>query len=117
MDIIFIQDLKITTLIGVHAWERQVRQTLVLNLELGCDCEKASATDTINATIDYTALVARIHELAEHSQFQLIESLVEHLANCLLEDFSLPWLKITLFKPGALAHPARVGVSIERGKK
>jgi len=117
MDLIFIHELRLETTIGVHAHERQTRQTLILDLELGADIRPAAATDQLNDTLDYQAVAQRIGELAATSNFQLVETLAERIAELLLREFAAPWLRLTLRKPSALPQAREAGVCIERGQR
>ena len=117
MDLIFIHELRLETTIGVHAHERQARQALILDLELGADIRPAAATDRLNDTLDYQAVAQRMAELAAASEFQLVETLAERLAELLLWEFAAPWLRLTLRKPGALPEAREAGVCIERGRR
>ena len=117
MDIIFIRELRIEALIGVHPWERQIRQTLLLDLELGTDIRPAAASDQLADTLDYQAITRRIAELALASHFALLEALGELLAERIRAEFAVPWLRLRLSKPGALDAAAMVGIVIERGHR
>ena len=116
MDIVFIRRLEADAVIGVHEWERQVRQRLRLDLELGADTARAAATDAIDDALDYNALAERVKALVAESGFRLVESLAEHVADRLRQEFGVPWLRITVHKPGAVAGAESVGVIIERGE-
>lgn len=117
MDIVYIEGLRADAVIGVYDWERSVRQQLVLDLELGSDNRRAAAGDRIEDALDYAAIAARLLAYIEDSEFQLIETLAEHLAAILLDEFAVPWLRLRLAKPGAVAQAATVGVVIERGEQ
>ncbi|MGE0384452.1 MAG: dihydroneopterin aldolase [Gammaproteobacteria bacterium] len=117
MDIIYISDLRIKTVIGVFGWERQLKQTLVLDLELGTDIRKAAASDDIADTLDYKAVTRRSIAFVEESRFQLVETLAERLADLLRREFSLPWLRLRINKQGAVRGVRDVGVLIERGER
>lgn len=117
MDLIFIHELRLETIIGVHPHERLARQTLMLDLELGADLRPAAATDRLNDTLDYQAVARRIGELASISHVQLVETLAERIAELLLGEFAVPWLRLTLRKPGALPEAREAGVCIERGRR
>jgi dihydroneopterin aldolase len=117
MDIIFIHELRVQATIGVHPWERDIRQTLVLDLELGADIRSATATDRIEDTLDYQTVARRIDEFAAASDFQLVETLSEQIAELLLREFGVPWLRLTLRKPGAVPGAREVGIIIERGDR
>jgi dihydroneopterin aldolase len=114
MDIIFIHELLIETTIGVHPWERDLRRTLRLDLELGADIRPAAATDRLEDTLDYQAVAQRISHFAAASDFHLVETLAEQLAELLLREFAVPWLRLTLHKPGVPSGAKAAGVIIER---
>lgn len=117
MDIVFIRRLEVEAVIGVNEWERRVRQRLRLDLELGADAAAAAATDAIADAVDYNAVAERVKDLAAASNFQLVESLAEHVAERLVAEFGVPWLRVTVHKPAAVAGAESVGVVIERGKR
>lgn len=117
MDTVFISGLRADTVIGVYAWERTVRQSVVLDLEMAADNRAAAVTDNIDEALDYAAISTRLLSFIEASEFQLIETLAERVATILLEEFSVPWLRLRLAKPGAVARAREVGVVIERGKR
>lgn len=117
MDIIFVRELRVQTLIGVYPHEREGRQTLVLDLELGADIRPAAATDRIDDTLDYQIVARRIAEFAATSDFRLVETLGERIAELLLREFAVPWLRLTLRKPGAVPGAREVGIVIERGSR
>ncbi|MCB1920975.1 MAG: dihydroneopterin aldolase [Candidatus Competibacteraceae bacterium] len=115
MDIIFIRELRVETTIGVHPWERGSRRSLLVDLELATDIRPAAATDRLDQTLDYQAVAQRISELATGSDFQLVETLAERIADRLLREFPTPWLRLTLRKPGVPSNAREAGVIIERG--
>lgn len=115
MDLIYIKQLEIETVIGVFDWERNIRQTVCLDLEMATDIRAAGETDDLTHALDYKAISKRLIEFVENSQFQLIEALAEHIAAILLSEFNVPWLRLTLGKPGAVSGSTDVGVIIERG--
>ena len=117
MDIVFIRELRIDTVIGVYDWERLVRQTVVLDLEMATDISKAAGDDALEHTLDYAAISARLIAFIEASEFELIETMAEQVAAIVLKEFSVPWLRLRLSKPGAVAQARDVGVLIERGHK
>ena len=116
MDIVFIEDLRIQTVIGVFDWEREITQTVSLNLEMGFDISRAGATDAIGDTLDYKAVAKRLIQFVEDSEFQLVEALAEECAKIVLEDFPVQWLRLKLSKPGAVRGSSAVGVTIERSR-
>jgi len=117
MDIVFINDLRIETIIGIYDWERKVRQTISLDLEMGADIRKAAATDAIEDTLNYKAVAKRVIAFVEQSSFQLVETLAERIAALVREEFSVPWVRLTLNKGGAVRGARGVGVVIERGAR
>ncbi len=117
MDIIFIRELRIDTLIGVHPWERQTRRNLLLDLELGTDFRPTAESDRLADTFDYQAVAQRIAAFAAASDFQLVETLAERIAQLLRREFAASWLRLTLRKPGAPPDAREAGVVIERGNR
>lgn len=115
MDIIYLNDLRIDTVIGIYDWERRTRQTVILDLEMGTDIRAAAASDDIEHTLDYKAVAKRLIEFVSQSEFQLVETLAEKIADILLTEFKVPWLRLRLNKQGALRGVRDVGVIIERG--
>ena len=114
MDIVYLRELKIETVIGIFDWERQIKQTVVLDLDMGTDVAAAAATDNIEDALDYKAVTKRIIQFVEASEFQLVETLAERIAELLRTEFAIPWLKLTVNKRGALRGARDVGVIIER---
>ncbi|MDD5461996.1 MAG: dihydroneopterin aldolase [Methylococcales bacterium] len=117
MDIIFLGGLEIETIIGIYDWERVTKQTVVLDIEMAFDIEKAAETDDIQFTLDYKTVSKRIIEFVESNQFFLVEKLIAEIANIIRNEFNVPWVKITLNKKGAIRGAADVGIIIERGEK
>jgi dihydroneopterin aldolase len=116
MDIIFLRDLRIDTVIGIYEWERRIRQTVSLDLEMAADMRKAAASDAIEDTLNYKAVAKRVISFVEESQFQLVETLAERVAQLVLNEFQVPWLRLRLNKTGAVRGARDVGVIIERGQ-
>jgi len=116
MDKIFIHGLKTETIIGIYDWERQVRQTVIIDLEIDADIRKAALTDSIEDTLNYKRVAKRVLAFVENSEFHLVETLAEHLAMLILEEFGLGWVRITLSKPGAVRSSRDVGVVLERDR-
>lgn len=117
MDIIFLGGLEIDTVIGIYAWEREIKQKIFLDIEMAFDIRKAAATDDINHTLDYKTVSDRVVTFVEASEFFLVETLIEEIANILLNEFPIPWVKIALNKKGAISRARDVGIIIERGQK
>jgi len=116
MDIIFIRQLRLDVLIGVHEHERHAPQPLILDLELAADVARAAASDRIEDALDYSAVVGALTEYAQGTAFDLIESLAEGCAALIQERFAVTWLRLTLHKPRAIENAASAGLVIERGR-
>jgi dihydroneopterin aldolase len=117
MDIVFVEDLRIETVIGIYDWERKIKQTVALDLEMAFDNRKPASTDKIEDTLDYKAVSKRLIAFVESSHFELVETLAEQCAQIVREEFRVPWLRLKLSKPGAVRGSKAVGVIIERGEK
>jgi dihydroneopterin aldolase len=114
MDKIFIHALKTEAIIGIFDWERQVRQTVLIDLELSADIRKAAMSDSIDDTLNYKRVAKRVLSFVEASQFHLVETLSEHIAMLIIEDFGVSWVRVALSKPGAIRGSRDVGIIIER---
>jgi dihydroneopterin aldolase len=117
MDIIFLGGLEIETIIGIYDWERVTKQTVILDIEMAFDIQKAAETDDIQYTLDYKTVSRRIISFVEASQFFLVEKLISEIANIIRNEFNVPWVKITLNKKGAISGASDVGIIIERGER
>ena len=115
MDIVFIEDLRIDTVIGIYDWERRVRQTLSFDLEMAFDNTRPAASDDIADTLNYKDVSKRLIEYVEASSFGLVETLAERCAAIVREEFGVAWVRLKLSKPGAVRGARSVGVRIERG--
>ena len=115
-DRIFVRDLRTEAIIGIFDWERKVRQTLSFDLEFPGDIRRAAATDRIEDTLNYKSVAKRVLAFVEASECQLVETLAEQVAQLILREFAVEWVKITLNKPGALRGSRDVGVEIERAR-
>jgi 7,8-dihydroneopterin aldolase/epimerase/oxygenase len=114
-DKIFIHALKTETIVGIFDWERQVKQTVMLDIEFSADIRKAALTDSIDDTMNYKRVAKRVLSFIEESSFHLVETLAEHVAMLILEEFAVSWVRIALSKPGAIRNSRDVGVMLERG--
>ena len=117
MDIVYLRHLTVDTVIGVWEWERRIRQTLIMDLELGVDTVAAAASDDLTYTVDYKAVSDRIMEFTAASEFKLIEALAENIARILQSEFKVQWLRLRVNKQGVVRHVRDVGVVIERGQR
>lgn len=117
MDTIFLRELTIETIIGIYDWERKTPQKVSVDLDMAWDTARAAASDDIADTLDYKAVSKRLIAFVEESRFQLVETLAERIAGIVLEEFNVPWVRVTLHKPGAVRGSKDVGVIIERGSR
>ncbi len=117
MDKVCIEGLSLQCVIGVYDWEKEHTRPLLMDLELAWDITAAARSDDLSLTLDYEAVSKRLVAFVAATTFELIESLAEACASLLMEEFSVPWLKMTLKKPGAVAEAVCVAVVIERGVK
>jgi len=117
MDIVYIRDLRIDTIIGIYDWERQVKQTVSLDLEMATDIRPAAQTDDIQFALNYKEVSKRLIAYIETRNALLVESLAEEVAAIILNEFNVPWLRLRLSKPGAVRGARDVGLVIERGTK
>ncbi len=117
MDIVYIRDLRIDTIIGIYEWEREVRQTVSIDLEMASDIRKAAATDDIQFALNYKAVSKRLIAYVENRNALLVETLAEEIAQMIRTEFDVPWLRLRLSKPGAVRGARDVGLIIERGAK
>ena len=114
MDKIFIHALKTETIVGIFDWERQVKQTVVMDIEFSADIRKAAISDSIDDTLNYKGVAKRVLAFVDESSFHLVETLAQHIAMLILEEFGVSWVSIALSKPGAIRGSRDVGVMLER---
>jgi dihydroneopterin aldolase len=114
MDIVYIRDLRVNALIGIYDWERSIQQMIRIDVEMGWDNRKPAASDSIVDTLNYKEATQRIKRLVANTEYQLVETLAEHIASMLMDKMHIPWIKLTLGKPYAVKDSSEVGVCIER---
>jgi dihydroneopterin aldolase len=115
-DFVFLRGLEVEAVIGIWEWERRIRQVVRIDLEMGVDVPRAAASDSIEDTLNYKAVAKRVQEFVAASSFQLVETLAQRIADLVLEEFQVPWIRITINKPGAIRGARDVGVSIRRSR-
>lgn len=113
-DTVFIRDLRVPTVVGIFDWERRIKQTVVLDLDMSADIQRAARSDRIEDTLDYKAVAKRVTQFVSAAQYQLVETLAEEIAGLIIREFRVAHVKVTLHKPGAVSGSKSVGVSIER---
>jgi len=114
MDKIFLSALNVECIVGIWEWERRVKQNVIIDVELAADIRRAAATDRIDDTIDYKRLAKRLLAFVGESQFQLVETLTERIAELIITEFRVPWVRVRLNKQGAIRGARDVGIEIER---
>lgn len=117
MDIVFLRGLRIETVIGIYDWEKEVKQPVVLDIEMASDVARAAATDSISDTLDYKAISKRLKRFIGTSRFELVETLAERCAAIIRDEFQVSWVRLKLDKVGAVTDADGVGVIIERGER
>lgn len=116
MDIIFLRELKVVTLIGIYEWEKRVPQTLQLDLDIALPNSRACHSDDIKDALDYAQVAQHIQSVLSDGHFSLLETLAEHIAQIILKDFNAPWVKVSIAKLQAIRDCKQVGISLERGQ-
>ena len=117
MDIIFLHDLRVETVIGIWEWERKIRQVVAIDLDMSADIKKAADTDSVEDTLNYKLVSKRLQQFVGESSFQLVEALAENIAAVVLDEFDVSWVRVRVNKPGAIRGAHDVGVIIERGTR
>ncbi|MGB5706251.1 MAG: dihydroneopterin aldolase [Arenicellales bacterium] len=115
MDIIYLHGLKVDCVIGVWDWERKIKQTITIDLDMGFDIREAAASDALEDTLSYKDVSKRVEAFVKNSGFQLVEKLAEEIAGILLNEFEIKWCRVKINKFGAVRGAGDVGVLIERG--
>jgi dihydroneopterin aldolase len=113
-DRVFLRELGVECIIGFLEWERLVKQTVYLDIEAPIDCRKAARHDEVADTLDYKRLSKLVMAFVAASEFKLVETLADRTAKLILQEFDIPWIKVTVNKRGAIRAARDVGVSIER---
>ena len=116
MDLIYVRNLRIECTIGVFEWERRVRQTVAIDLDLAADAARGAHSDRLEDTVDYKAIAKRLVEYVGASEFRLVETLAQKVAEIVLGEFAVPWVRVRINKKGALRQATDVGVVIERSR-
>ena len=115
-DCIFLKDLRVETVVGVWDWERKIRQTVSIDLEIGTDITRAANMDSIDDALNYKDVAKRVQRFVADSQFHLIETLATKIAETVLSEFDIPWIEVRVNKLGAIRGAKHVGVRIRRHK-
>lgn len=116
-DTIFLNDMRIETTVGIWDWERKIKQTVSIDLEMGADIRRAAASDSIEDTLNYKSVAKRVQQFVGDSGFQLVETMAEKIAETVLDEFDVPWIRVSVNKPGAIRGAKGVGIKIFRRKE
>ncbi|EHU9448822.1 bifunctional dihydroneopterin aldolase/7,8-dihydroneopterin epimerase [Vibrio vulnificus] len=116
LDKVFIEQLEVITTIGVYDWEQQIKQKLVLDIEMAHDNRPAGKSDDVADALDYAQVSEAVLNHIESGRFLLVERVAEEVVELIMTQFSVPWIRIRLAKPGAVPQARAVGVVIERGQ-
>jgi dihydroneopterin aldolase len=116
MDTIFLTALKVETTIGIWDWERKIKQTVVIDLEMGTDIRAAVESDDIKDALNYKLIAKRVQQFVADSSFQLVEALTGRIAELILAEFDVPWVQVRVNKVGAIRHARDVGGLIRRSR-
>ncbi len=116
-DTIFLSDMRIETTVGIWDWERKIKQTVSVDLEMGADIRRAAASDSIEDTLNYKSVAKRVQQFVGESEFQLVETMAERIAETVLAEFDVPWIRVSVNKPGAIRGAKGVGIKIYRRKE
>ncbi|TDJ38378.1 MAG: dihydroneopterin aldolase [Gammaproteobacteria bacterium] len=115
-DTTFLRELKVETIIGIGDWERKIRQTVSIDLDMGADIRRAAAADSIDDALNYKVVAKRVQQFVADSEFRLVETMAEKIAGLVLHEFGIPWIRVRVSKPGAIRGAKDVGVLIYRAK-
>ena len=117
MDTIFLHGLKVDAVIGIWDWERRIRQSVVIDLDMAADIRRAAETDSVDDTLNYKLVAKRLQQYVSESEFKLVETLAERIAAVVTDEFGVAWVRVRVNKPGAIRGARDVGVIIERGER
>jgi dihydroneopterin aldolase len=115
-DTIFLHDLRVETVVGIWEWERRIRQTVSIDLEMASDISRSASTDNIDDALNYKAVAKRVQQFVGDSSFHLVETMAERIAALILDEFAVPWVEVRVNKPGAIRGARDVGVMIRRSR-
>ncbi len=117
MDIVYIKGLEVKTVIGVYEWEREIKQPIIVDLDMACDITEAAKTDDHMYVLDYKVVCVRVTEFIEKSNLKLLEAMADEIAKLVRKEFKVEWVRVKVSKPAAITGAKDVGVVIERGTR
>jgi 7,8-dihydroneopterin aldolase/epimerase/oxygenase len=113
---IFIHDLRVETRIGIYDWEAELPQTIRLDVEIGLPSDAVFASGDFADALDYAAVVKRLQTFAADHPYKLMECFAQAIADVLIDDFGVPWVKLRVAKIAPIAGVREIGVAIERSR-
>jgi dihydroneopterin aldolase len=116
MDTVSIRDLRVSAVIGVYDWERETEQGLVFTVDMAADVAKAAARDDLADTLDYSAVAQTVKTVVIEGEFQLIETAAERVAQRLLADYGVAWVRVEVVKP-IPSEGYTAAITVERGSR
>jgi dihydroneopterin aldolase len=117
MDIVFVKDLRFKTIVGCWDWERQLPQTISIDLDMGWDNSTPAASGDLKDALNYKEVSNRVEQFVQEQQYELVESAADGIAALLMEEFAIPWVRVAIHKPFAVTGSKSVGVVVERGNR
>ena len=116
-DTVFVRDLEVRAIIGIHDWERENLQTILIDLDMACDASAAAAEEDIEKAVNYRSVAKAVLKHTEEGRYYLVETLAVRLAELIRGEFGVPWVRVRVRKPGAVRFSREVGIEIERGAR
>ena len=117
MDIVFVKDLRFKTIVGCWDWERQLPQTISIDLDMGWDISRPAASGDLKDALNYKEVSNRVEQFVQEQQYELVESAADGIAALLMDEFAIPWIRVAIYKPFAVTGSKSVGVVVERGNR
>ena len=115
MDKLFIRQLRVSAFIGILPAELESRQDILVDVEIATDAKEIAKTDNIEQAIDYADVRDLIHHFGEERRYNLVETLADKLADCLVEKYKTSWVRVAITKPVVFLDAQGAGVVVERG--
>ena len=116
-DRVLIKDLLLRGIIGIHDWEREKKQDILINIEMEADCRPAGISDDFQEAVDYRAVAKSVIALVENSEFFLVEAMAHEIAKICLQNPKVDLARVRVEKPGAVRFSQSVGIEVERQRE
>jgi dihydroneopterin aldolase len=114
LDRVMVSDLRFKTIVGCWDWERQLPQEVSIDLEMAWDMSRAAATEKLEHALNYKAVAKRVQAFVQDAQFELVETAAHAIADLVISEFAVPWIRVTFTKPYAVTGSRAVGVRVEK---